>query len=560
MKILFLLSTITTFSVFAQVKGELVEKFGTQYNVSSFKEWAEKENALFTPESTNLATQHCFRTSQEQLDGIAYDRIALPLVSDMKKNFFERPTVKLTAVGGGLAKLANLLQTIKDLNVLHKSPDEYVTACSETTKKFLDSNPMIEVLYEGRFKPEQAPNISKDLKAKLDKLTKNGAKVVPLNKDGLIEQICKLEGYYSTSYDQRLWKFFSITRAMLNVLPTHKNNAEFESLTLPVASNIRKLDQYSSVAGKSNGLSIGMNEKERKYTQAVMPVRLTGVALGSNASAMMSFFTTAWREKLQDAIISQDYPNKPFELLDAKLILNAVNKTHEEVSEMYRTAVREPSQTELGMSMVSRSLATRPLLDRKYLEAANLSWLALNAETNIRQNEKLGGVSTTSMPQDKPATTYVLADEAAYSGILAQINAALSAYGVVDPSQKALVNSCVPKVYEFTKRAKDASKGKYGKVVQLNVNDTKVFTQHQYKKAFEFSPVIADIGTEVVDDVGIKGQKTFKLHLATGNWRETKVTLDNKEYLLGTPSSFVLHLAQTTSTFDWKKMVNNYDR
>jgi hypothetical protein len=210
--------------------------------------------------------------------------------------------------------------------------------------------------------------------------------------------------------------------------------------------------------------------------------------------------------------------------------------------------------------MVSRSLGTRPLLDRKYLETANLGWLALNAETNIRQNEKLGGVSTTSMPSDKPATTYVLADEASYSGILNQINAALSAYGIVDPSQKALANSCVPKVHEFAKRAVAASKGKYGKVVQLNANDTKVFTQHQYKSAFEFSPVIADIGTEVVDDVGIRGQKTFKLHLATGNWRETKVTIDKKEYLLGTPSSFVLHFAQTTSTSDWKKVVKNYDK
>jgi hypothetical protein len=164
------------------------------------------------------------------------------------------------------------------------------------------------------------------------------------------------------------------------------------------------------------------------------------------------------------------------------------------------------------------------------------------------------------MPSDKPATTYVLADEASYSGILNQINAALSAYGIVDPSQKALANSCVPKVHEFAKRAVAASKGKYGKVVQLNANDTKVFTQHQYKSAFEFSPVIADIGTEVVDDVGIRGQKTFKLHLATGNWRETKVTIDKKEYLLGTPSSFVLHFAQTTSTSDWKKVVKNYDK
>lgn len=573
-RILALALCCATAGSFGAVTGKVSEKLGTEWKVSGFQRWVALENALLTPEATNLALQYCLRTTQEALDAPAYDEVAAPLVAEMKTAFEKGGN----STEAGLQSLAGLLEKISAIELPKDQSwaQNYEKACAETVKPYLESNARsLYTIYEGRM----APKISKDLPAetarKLAELAKRGVRVAPLRFDGLQEQICKLEGYYSTSLNPKLWKLFSITRAMSNVLPSQEREAEFVKALADhkdLTDLVGTLNRYSAVAGKPNGPSIGMTAEELRMTKAATPVRMTGVALGTSATALMAFYTTAWREKLQDLVLQAQYPEKPFELISARQILRATELTQREIGAL-KEGEREAAQTEVGMSLVWNNIFdfhvvhVKPAdrvygaLTASYKDTAALAWLALNAETNIRQNEKIGGIERTSVPSDSKTTLNLYADEASYQLLLNQIEAAKSAYSNLEASEKHLASSCLPEITAFAEAAVKASKDKDKTVVKLDPKSTALFGKVKHKHAFEFKPVIADIGSELKgDEPGVDGQKDFNLHLATGAWRTVPVTVDGKEYLAGTPSAFVLHLPKTTSTAEWQKMVWEKDK
>lgn len=580
------LLTVASIS-FAAVSGKPMEKLGTEWKQSSFKDWVTRENALITPEASNLALQYCLRTTQEKLDGTAYDKVAVPMVRDMQSALL-RGSLN-TSTEKGLAELTKLLVAIQAIKVKGEYPDpyEYIPACEKVVKANLDSARDLWALYEGRMNPKDAKNLPEDVRKRLELLRARGVRVSPLKADTLVQQICQLEGYYSTSNDSRLWKLFSTTRAMANVLRHEENNAEFEAVmkaNAKIARNIGLLDRYSAVAGRPNGASAGMTEAEVALAKKATPVRLTGPALGSTSTALMAFFTTAWREKLQDHVIQPDYPRKPFQLISADQVLKASKLTAEEIPT--RGADSWPvSQTEQGMAVVWGSILgwhspeVRPIPvygqnTLAYKNAAALAWIALNAETNIRQNEKVAGIERTSLPQNEFSTRYVFADVSSYQGILKEIEAAQVAYRVIDTTGKLVAKTCLDPVQKFAAAAAAASKDKDGQVLQLDARDTAVFAKGSFGESFEFKPVIADIGTELkgdpeglrTSDASLKefdGQTDFNLHLATGYWREVPVTVRDghatRELIAGTPSAYVVHFKKTTSTADWQKVVYKYD-
>lgn len=589
MKVTTALLTVASLS-WGAVSGNPMEKLGTEWKQTSFSNWVSRDNALITPEASNLALQYCLRTTQEELDGTAYDRVAVPMVRDMQAAF--KGNLR-TSTEKGLAELTKLLVAIQGIKVKgeYPNPYDYIPACEKVVKDNLGKVKDLWALYEGRMNPKDAKNLPAEIQERLAKLRERGVRVSPLKPDSLVEQICKLEGYYSTSNDSRLWRLFSTTRAMANVLRHEENNAEFETVLKAnpkIARNIGLLDRYSAVAGRPNGASAGMTDAEAALARTATPVRLTGPALGSNSTALMAFFTTAWREKLQDHVIQPDYPRKPFQLISADQVLKASKLTSDEIPT--RGADSWPvSQTEQGMSVVWGNILawhTRLGGDRvnpvygnvtqAYKNTAALAWIALNAETNIRQNEKIAGLERTSVPQDEPTTRNVFGDEAAYRGLLKEIAAARVAYRVIDTDGKLVAKTCLSPVEQFVNAAAEASKGKDGRVIQLDSRDTAVFGKVSMKKAFEFKPVIADIGTELKgdnegfrsSDAALKefdGQTDFNLHLATGYWREVPVKVYDggrspREFIAGTPSAFVVHFKKTTSTADWQKVVYTHDK
>ncbi len=338
-----------------------------------------------------------------------------------------------------------------------------------------------------------------------------------------------------------------------------------------VVKLIGELDTYSAVAGRSNGRSIGMTKDEAELSEKLNPVRLTGPALGSNTTSLMSFFTTAWREKLKDIVLQEAYPAKPFQLIKAEKILGAVNNTKAE-HDTY-DGQKKFSQTEFGMLAVWDSLVgpegapKQPYGENteNYRKTAGLAWLAINAETNIRQNEKMAGVGAGIAPQPQPATHKVYVVKEPLTNTLTEIDLALSGYQIVDPNLEVALTTCAGDMRKLIVAAIDASKDKENLVVEVDPSVTAFLAHPHNRLTYEFKPLIADIGSELLKDPeGLNGQRDFNLHLATGHWREVPVKIGEGdtavEYLAGTPSAFVLHLKGTTSPADWQPMVIEHDQ
>jgi len=559
---------------FAKVSGKRVEKLGVEWMPTEFKNWVTRDNAVITPEISNLAVQYCLRTTQEALDGGAYESVAVKLVSAMDKQFLGKDAGK-TDIDRSLAGVTRLLKAIGAINVKggYGKAAEYQKVCQKTlaTELARKENDRLLDAYEGRMNPDPIRDLPKGVSAKLEKLAKQGVALSKLTVDGLTEQVCKLEGYYSTSSDPRLWKFFSTTRVMANVLPKAANNSEFVKIVYEspeVVELIKVLNEYSSVAGRSNGPSVGM-DRAALLNPGDNQIRLTGPALGSRSAALMAFYTTAWREQLQDHVIQENYPRKPFQLISAEQVLVASDRTYREVSLAVKADGRHPSQTEFGMSSVWRSLVAyhspnvRPAFNygdhtATFMDTSSLAWLALNAETNVRQNEKIAALERSLAVRPKAATTKIFANDSAYAMILDEIQAAEAAYKWVDPSGAQVKTTCVPGIKAFNEAAVAASKGKNHQVVEVDAGLTSIFLKSG--NAYEFKPVIVDIGGEVLGDPeGLEDQHDFKLHLATGQWRMVPAKIAGKDYVLGTPSAFVIHLPKTTSTAEWQGMVRKYD-
>jgi len=525
----------------AKVQGNLAEVNGTNWDQLTFKSWVEDSDALMTPETSNLAAQSCLRNSQEQLDAVAYS-VAEKLAKSLS-HYYRVKGTKETRYDDGLRALTQLTDGILAIpTAKNSSRKSYEDDCGTLVEQSIRRDQSrLETVFYGRLYPKTPPE-----------LASHGLKVAPLTWNGLKDQICKLEGYYSTSQDPRLWKFFSLTRSMSNVLPPDSDNDAFlrtvKRWPAPLTTAIRTLNLYSSVAGKYNGASIGMTDAQMKSA----PIRKTGVALGSRAASLMAFFTTGWREKLQADITSQiDYPQVPFQLISNKQVLAAVAATHDDPSRKGRSVV----QTELGMDLVFDSLLPLSVHAKKddsygaetesYKATAALAWLALNAETNIRQNEKLGGLAGSAVPVTPDLD--VFGSPTQYQAVVNELDAALAAYRAIDP-KGSLVPGCVKELQQFNQAAMAIGDGKLGKVAQsLN----RVFN------GIEFEPVIADIGEEVEDkDAGI-----FRLHLAIGYGHSVITTVGGKEVKLWTPSAMVLHLPKTTATGEWQQsLVKNYEK
>lgn len=539
------------------VSGSKTETWGTQWPASDFKHWVTKRDALVTPEISHLAVQACLRQSQEQLDVYAYD-VAKRLLGEMWRGYRRaeaRPETRAYDIG-----LDTLTRLMMDIDAIAAgNARDYRSQCEAlVNNRFADGTARAELspLFQGRMAPRLSPDLPPAIRAQLEKLAARGIRVAPLRWEDLRDQICTLEGYYSTSRRPELWKLFSLTRVMANVLPDPGENALFEKAALRAAQVpplVRQLNEYSSVAGKYNGGSIGMTREELRDA----PVRLTGPALGSRATSLMAFFTTAWRERLQRHVIDQNYPVEPFRLISADNALEYANQLETETR-------ATPSQTELGMlSVWERVLpffreGSRPEArgeygteTAKFKKTASLAWLALNAETNIRQNEKIGGIEATSAPANGP-TTAVYGTASAFERIAAELDAAVRAYRNIDPASHH-TPSCVAQLRAYHVAAARAV-GNEPRLAHVAKHEADVLLWTK------FEPVIADIGMEVNDTEGTQPEGKFRLHLAIGYGHEVPATVKGESHTLWTPSAMVLHLNKIVSTAEWQSSgVAHYD-
>jgi hypothetical protein len=333
---------------------------------------------------------------------------------------------------------------------------------------------------------------------------------------------------------------------MGNVLPLEKDDEKFVRTVVAapeVVKIINQIDIYSSVAGKYNGPSIGMSKEEAKAA----PARLTGPALGSKATALMAFFTTGWREQLQKLTMERPYPAEPFELLSAEEVLRSVKATHDD-----RTIGAQKSQTERGMDLLWTQIAPFYAnadqgdaygdVTEDYRKAYALGWLALNAETNIRQNEKLPGVTATAAP--RPIMPFIFGNPSAYAEIAKELVLARRAYKAIGSDKGS---RCLERAELFTAAAAKLKDGEVGKV------DKKALA---FIDGVKIVPVLADIGMEVKD----KEDGIFRLHLGLGYGHTLEATIGDETYQLWTPSAMVLHLDEIQTTADWQDgLVDEYD-
>lgn len=541
----------------ADVVGKKVEVLGNQWAQTSYSSWLKSDGALITPESTNLAIQGCFRKAQEETDPAAY-ALTKALVKEMDATYKD-------AQGKYDRALASVTELLKRIDAIKElSQSEFISACKTVVKGALGDKALMEnlaVAFEGRLNPdfEALPDLPKQVQDVIIKLAKKGLKPAPLKVDGMPDHFCELEGYYSTSLDESLWKFFALTRVMGSVLPSTAGHADFMTAAQKsdkVVDLVSKLNRYSSVAGKYNGPTLGMGANELEATGP----RLTGVALGSNTTSFMAYFTTAWREKIQMLVLDQDqYPEKPFRLLSANDFLTALKA--ELVEKLPKGNFF--SQTHLGMASAASSLEH----DRNaygdsttlYRRAAVLAWLALNAETNIRVNEKITGISLAAAPQPNyKASLY--GSKADYTLLADSIKAAVRAYAEVDKKGE-LTPWCVKNVAAFTEAAQKLLKEDTDTVVPLQSEQTGLLDH-----GIELNPVIAHLGLEIDDQVGNAPAGSIQLHIATGRGRKVPGVVDGKSYSLFTPSAIVLHSEKQMTTAGWydkntgKGSVTQYDK
>jgi len=544
------------------VTGKKAEVLGNKWTPSSFKDWVISKDALIVPEVSNLAIQACLRKTQMNIDVLAYQQMR-EIIEALKTEFRRDNARRLTLdYDYGLNSLTQLLVAIDSIQA--EDPEKYETACRSTLERVLPLQAgkqpgsrtikeELEVLYFGRMRPQISPSLSAEDQALLAKLFAKGLKLANLEWPDLKDQICKLEGYYSTSLDPSLWKFFSTSRAMMNVLPKPEDTAKFIasiSRAERVPQLVRNLNEYSSVAGKYNGASVGMTDEEVRKAK----VRLTGPALGSIQPSLMAFFTTGWREELQRRVIDQDYPAKPFQLISAQNVLESLGATPGDLVDGSHS-----SATILGMKSGWRSLhwwfakfEVDPPQKKElgpnteaYRKTAALAWLALNAETNIRQNEKIAGIKATSEEQEEFPTTAVFGNQNEYEMLVAELDAAVKAYRLVDTEGTA-TQPCVSSLRKMNEAAVKAL-GAESSLAQLAPADV------AFLQKIEFVPVIADLGLEVDDEVGQKPEGVHRLHLAIGYGRKVEVSVNQKMYTVWTPTAMVLHLPKITSTAEWQR-------
>lgn len=514
--------------------GQRDQVFGTDQKREAFSDWLMRPESLVTPEAANLAAQACMRATQESLDVFAY-REAQAIVDSME-NFFRSARVGNDPYLRGLQAVSGFLGQLRDLETTASDGGraQYQSDCERVAGDFLKANPdAFEVLYYGRIHPKSTPA-----------MVERGIRLAGIDVGALKEQICKMEGYYSVSNKPELWKLFSITRTLSNMLPKEDESDQFvEALEVnaDLLPHIRKLDEYSSVAGKINGPTFSQTPEEREK----MGPRTTGVGFGNGATSAMAFFTTGWRETLQDLILTRPYsPKVPFQLLRGDEIFKATEKTAKEI------AGKSASQTEVGIGLVHASLNDKSpsygANTEKYRRTAGMAWLALNAETNVRQNEKLGGVGAGIEPEPPGQ---VFGNPTQYQQVAKSIAAAKTAYLSLVPATEFGRWSCLTNVTDFATAAAKVPAGQVGKV------DPKLI---RGIKNIRFPSILVDLGTEVSD----QEDGVFKLHLGTSPGRvfPAKVAGSNASYTVWTPAAFSLHLSKTTSTGDWMSMVQNYDK
>lgn len=529
------ISTWVSQSAIAKVAPAAAQRnqaLGTAQPSTYFGEWIYKKDSLITPELTNLATQDCLRTSQEYFDTFAYDKAKA--VVDAMEAHYQRHSAT-TSQDKALGSLTRLLVELRDLPTpkAKGANAKYQKDCETLVSDFFKAeHTTFDVLYDGRINP-------KPVKA----LEQRGLLMSGLTDSGLVTQICKLEGYYSTSEEPKLWKLFSLTRALSNMLTQEADDAAFVA-ALEANANliapIRALDKYSAVAGRPNGPTLSMTAAERTAVGA----RTTGTAIGSKATSAMSFFTTGWRANLQELLLTRPYnATVPFLLLRVDEILASVEQTALEV------AGKSASQSEHGMAAVFGSLGEKGDVlgsaTQSYRRNAALAWLALNAETNVRQNELLGDVAAPIRPAP---TTKVLGSKQ-YGEILKSISAAKAAYLTLVPAQE-LTNGCVSKIETMVQKASKIPVGKIEDLTAQEIEDALT--------GAIFPPVVVNIGGEINDAQDGK----FNLHLGMGNGRTYKAVVSGSKtpWTVWTPTAFSLHLPGVMTTAEWSGVVDQYEK
>jgi len=529
----------------AAVTGARTEVFGTQTPAVDFTSWLGHSEALLTPESIQLATQACLRKTQQSTDEKAYP-LAHQITLSLGNHFGDTSNQARSSFATALSKLATLLKMVDDLGTNREAstPDGYRKVCRNQLQSFFTRERSgLAILYQGRMQPKPDP-----------KLARRGLEVMPLTWEGLTSQTCDLEGYYTDPRHPELWRFFSLTRLMQNILPSESQDEAFQrefANTPELVESLTRLNRYAGVAGKINGPAIGMTSG----VGSGIGLRLTGPAAGSRATSLLATYTTAWREQLQWLTLNQNYPENPFALISSGQILQSLSALDPTIK---TNQIQRLSSTEIGMWLWREMLAAssdsagtpRPTpsdygpQSQSYRATAALAWLALNAESNLRANEKLPGVRYGS---EQESTNLVFGNPTAYELIREELDTARTQFALVDFEVQSS-QSCLRDLTVLTEQAKKIPVREVGTVAsELTAG----------LSSLAINPVYADIGLEVEDgDAG-----TFRLALATGYGHITLIPLNGKTYELWSPSAMVAHRPTLVNSRDWKRnQVTKYDR
>ena len=181
---------------------------------------------------------------------------------------------------------------------------------------------------------------------------------------------------------------------------------------------------------------------------------------------------------------------------------------------------------------------------RLYAQTSALAWLAMNAEANIRQNEKITGYER-GMSTSPQITTAVYGTEARFTALVAEIDSALATYRNVDPAGTR-TPACVGMLRGLNAAAAHAL-GAEPALARLSSSDVEGL------RLVTIEPIIADIGLEVNDTIGDQPGGVFRLHLATGAGRAVPITVEGNAYTAWAPSAMVLHLDKTVTTSEWQR-------
>ena len=201
----------------ANVSGERVEIFGSQWRLSSFSHWASRSDALITPEVSSLAIQSCLRDGQRSIDIAAYS-VTKRLLGEMRRSFVREKAQSATlAYDVGLDRLTQILLKLDSLPAT--SAADYSRKCEEAmTQDLRDRGTRTELapLFRGRMEPKISAALPPKLFAKLGQMSRKGIRLAASHLGQSRQQCLSIGG---------LLRYFAETRT-LEVLLADASNGE----------------------------------------------------------------------------------------------------------------------------------------------------------------------------------------------------------------------------------------------------------------------------------------------------------------------------------------------